>query len=486
MQDVQPPRQASQDASPERLAKCSTERARKLVGLEASKAIGVLPLAVIQHNGATVLAGAVRVGEIFAVAQAIQFRFGLRARLVEVESKVLDEAITISFKGDGVALEAAVNRIAECKQPQSVQVEREIGKLLWMPTDAGAAQVFAELVEHALARSASDITMTPRESGCEIRLKIDGDTHRWNGKKISNAFHQQIIRRAKVLSRMDPTITTIPQDGSFEGANGLRARISTLPSIHGENLVVRLVSSRVRTLDTLGLSAPTRERIERWLGANSGVIVFGGPTGSGKSASLYACMRELVERGLGVASIEDPVEQEVLGAVQSEVAIGGTFSTLVRAVLRQAPDVIAVGEVRDSETAIALVEAATTGHLVLCSVHGGSIRQILERFRRFGIDDSTLAIVLRGVVVQRLLPRLCAKCRVVDLALGGYREVGCVACQQSGYDGRVLVTESLEHSKAGSDAIVCEPPYFLSWNESLAQLVKDGIVSQRLAALVMW
>lgn len=482
MQDVESPRPISAESSPERLAKCSTERARSIVSLEAAKSIGLLPLAIIQHNGASVLAGAVRTGDVFTVTQAIQFRFGMRTKLVEVEHRVLDEAITISYKSDGLALDAAVGRVASIHE----QVTHANGKVIWMPTDAGAAQVFAELVEHAVARSASDIALTPRESGCEVRLKIDGEIHRWEGKKISKSFHQQLVRRAKVLSCMDPTITTIPQDGSFESSNGLRARVSTLPSIHGENLVVRLVSSRVRTLETLGFSALTRERFERWLASVNGVIVFAGPTGSGKSASLYACMRELVGRGFGVASVEDPVEQEVAGVVQSEVAIGGDFSKLVRAVLRQAPDVIAVGEVRDRDTTQALIEAATTGHLVMCSMHGGTMQQILARFRHFGIDDATLQIVLRGIVVQRLIPRLCAKCRVVDLALGGYREVGCAACQHTGYEGRVLVTESYDHPSIIKGEIRCEAPHYRSWDESIEQLVKDGVVSRRSAALVKW
>ncbi len=468
--------------SPERLAACSTAKSRAVVKLDAAQSIGLLPLALVEHNGESVLAGAVGVGGIASAAQAIRFRFGLRAKLVEVDSHVLNEAITIAYKGDGLAL---VRALSDSHSSEGRCSPSEPSKILWMPENAGAARVFSELVEHGVAKGASDIFLTPGEERCTVSFKVNGELHRWSGKPIARAFHAQLVRRAKVLSRLDPTITAIPQDGSFEGVGGLRARVSTLPTIHGENVVVRLVSGRVRDIDSLGLDAVSRERLERWISTLGGLVMFGGPTGAGKSASLYAVLGELVRRGIAVTTIEDPVEQRIVGANQSEVPVGKSFSTMIRAVLRQAPDVIAVGEVRDAETALALIEAATTGHLVLCSIHAGGMSQLVGRFNHFGVTDTLLCSVWRGALVQRLLPRLCGHCKVVDLSCGGYREVGCAACGRSGYDGRVLVVESYEHRHA-SPALELNAPHLLSFEQHLSELIRFGVISTKTAALVRW
>ena len=469
--------------SSQRLAACSTTRARALVPLELADALGLLPIALVQHNGVTVLAGAVSKGNLIAVEQAIRFKLGIKAKLVEVDTKLLHEGITIAYKSDGVALNSAM-LAAKCEAPRDSS--EASGKVMWMPTGAGAAQLFSELVEHAAAREASDIFLVPHEEYCEIRFKINGEFHRWNGKPISKALHLQLVRRAKVLARLDPTVTLIAQDGSFEGARGVRARLSALPTIHGENIVIRLISARVRELADLGLCIQTRERLERWISSANGLIVFGGPTGAGKSASLYAALLELSRRGLGVASVEDSVELEIKGVIQSQVSAGGSFSDLVRAVLRQAPDVIALGEVRDSATARALIEAATTGHLVLCSMHGGDLNEILARFAHFGINEQLLSLVLRGVIVQRLVPKLCSACRVVDLTYGGFREVGCQQCQHTGYEGRVLFAESYEHPRLLSDKIIKSAPHLLSWEQSLVEQIQAGLISRKSAAFMRW
>lgn len=468
--------------SPERLAACSTAKSRAVVKLDAAQSIGLLPLALVEHNGESILAGAVGVGAIASASQAIRFRFGLRAKLVEVDTHVLNEAITIAYKADGLAL---VGALSESNSSDAGNSRTEPSKILWMPENSGAARVFSELVEHGVARGASDIFLTPGEERCTVSFKVNGELHRWDGKPIARGFHAQLVRRAKVLSRLDPTVTAIPQDGSFEGAGGLRARVSTLPTIHGENVVVRLVSGRVRDIDSLGLDVVSRERLERWISTLGGLVVFGGPTGAGKSASLYAVLGELVRRGIAITTVEDPVEQRIVGANQSEVPPGKSFSTMIRAVLRQAPDVIAVGEVRDSETALALIEAATTGHLVLCSIHAGGMSQLISRFNHFGVTAALLCSVLRGALVQRLLPRLCGQCKVVDLSCGGYREVGCAACGRSGYDGRVLVVESYEH-RNGSPALELNTPYLITFDQHLQELVRFGVISTKTAALVRW
>ena len=283
------------------------------------------------------------------------------------------------------------------------------------PADAGYASRFVELVlAAARERAASDLHLQPTGEGLELRWRVDGVLVPLGTYPAGAAAN--VIARLKVLSGLLTYRSDVPQEGRIRGGPAdIELRVSTFPTLFGERAVVRLFGERLafRSLAELGLPLEINERLSRLLDETSGAILLCGPAGSGKTTTLYACLHELVGRPFGVRSIvsvEDPVEKAIPGVAQSQVnpAAGFDLGAALRSVLRQDPEVIMIGEIRDRDTAEVALEASLTGQLVLTSFHAGSACEALGRLLDMGIEPYILRSGLRAIIFQRLVRRLCS------------------------------------------------------------------------------
>lgn len=305
-------------------------------------------------------------------------------------------------------------------------------------SDAPVIRFVQDALRAAVERQASDIHLRPMRSGAEMLFRVQGELVQQSPPEPRQ--FASIISRLKILAGLDISERRLPQDGRIRAnvaGRPVDIRLSTMPHIHGEAAVLRLLSRElaVSGLSELGFSRDIQGQLENLFTAADGLILVTGPTGSGKSTTLHAALKQLIRPDLNVVTIEDPVEYRVDGAAQIQVdeKIGLTFPRVLRSLLRQDPDIILVGEIRDAETAKIAVQAALTGHLVLATLHTNSALAAVPRLVDMGVEPYLLGAVLRGVLAQRLVRRLCPHCA------GG----GCEHCNHSGTDGRVAIGELL-------------------------------------------
>ena len=314
--------------------------------------------------------------------------------------------------------------------------------------------------EGILARS-SDIHIEPEEGGVAVRYRIDGVLRQV--MKIPRQAGLPLISRIKIMSSLDIADRLRPQDGRARVAvNGqpIDLRVSTLPAQLGEKVVIRILDSRatVKSLDSLGLNTSEIEGIKRLLENHEGIILVTGPTGSGKTTTLYSCINLIKSEGVNIVTVEDPVEYRMQGIVQVQVQekAGLTFAAALRSILRQDPNVVLVGEIRDRETAQIAVQASLTGHLVLSTLHTNDAANAVTRLVDIGVEAYKIAAALRGVVAQRLMRRLCTTCKEVWMETPPdrlkrwipkgtplYRAAGCPDCAMTGYRSRFSIVEVL-------------------------------------------
>ncbi|MDR3618307.1 MAG: GspE/PulE family protein [Paludisphaera borealis] len=316
-----------------------------------------------------------------------------------------------------------------------------------------------QILEQALRNRASDIHLEPFEDGCKFRLRIDGVLHELPSP--SKTVFVMILSRLKVLAKMDIAEKRIPQDGAIAVKNvdkRVDLRVNTVPTVHGEKMVMRILDKEAIPLNLTDLGLDERQATDliEAIRAPHGLAMVTGPTGSGKSTTLYACLNMLNEPKHNICTVEDPVEYKFKGMNQVQVKsqVGLTFSSALRAFLRQDPDIIMVGEVRDQETAEICLRAALTGHFVLSTIHTNDALSAVTRLQDMGIEPFLLSCTLRVLEAQRLVRLLCPKCKEpfevgAELAerhnlIQGealYRPKGCIHCRRLGYKGRVGVFE---------------------------------------------
>jgi type IV pilus assembly protein PilB len=329
------------------------------------------------------------------------------------------------------------------------------------PSDANGriVRMVNQILEQALRNRASDIHLEPFEDGCKFRLRIDGVLHEL--PPPSRSVFIMIISRFKILAKMDIAEKRIPQDGAIAlrtGDKRIDLRVNTVPTVHGEKMVMRILDKGAIPLDLTGLGLDQRQVTDLIESIQSpyGLALVTGPTGSGKSTTLYSCLNQLNEPKHNICTVEDPVEYKFKGMNQVQVKsqVGLTFSSALRAFLRQDPDIIMVGEVRDQETAEICLRAALTGHFVLSTIHTNDALSAVTRLQDMGIEPFLLSCALRCLEAQRLVRRLCANCKepyevTKELAAQHgltegetlYRPKGCLQCRRLGYKGRVGVFE---------------------------------------------
>ena len=343
--------------------------------------------------------------------------------------------------------------------------------------DAGEApviQLVNQLLRRAVQAGASDLHVEPYEGGLRARMRVDGFLQPVLDR--DDVPVRRVISRLKVMAGLDIAETRLPQDGRIAlslGGRMIDTRVSSLPGNYGERIVLRILdrSAGLVPLSDLGLSEDQIALLERMSALPNGIILATGPTGSGKTTTLYSLLKLANRDERNIVTVEDPIEYDLPGISQSQInaEIGMTFAAGLRATLRQDPDVILVGEIRDGETASTAAQAALTGHLVFSSLHAnGSVGAVI-RLRDLGLDNFLIAATLRGVIAQRLLRRLCPDCRnshrpsqaeaayfaAHDLPLPEqiYDPVGCDACHGAGYQGRIGIFEMVEIGDALRAAI---------------------------------
>jgi general secretion pathway protein E len=292
----------------------------------------------------------------------------------------------------------------------------------------------------------SDVHFEPTARELEVRFRVDGVLQ--PAATLPRALAPNVIARLKVMAELLTYRVDIPQEGGIRPTDGAPAerRVSTFPTVHGEKAVVRVFNpaAGLLELDQLGLAPDVLATLEGLLWGRSGAVLLTGPSGSGKTTTIYACLRRLVaEGGRHIVTIEDPVERIIEGVSQSQARPGTEFDFArgLRSLLRQDPEAIMVGEIRDRETAAVAIEAALTGHLVFSTLHAGSACGVVGRLLEMGVEPYLLTSGVRGILNQRLLRRLCYTCRRVEG--GAWQPVGCTLCAGMGYRGRFLVAELL-------------------------------------------
>lgn len=333
--------------------------------------------------------------------------------------------------------------------------------LLDSADDAPAIRLINGIIAEAARQGVSDIHIEPYETGLIVRMRIDGVLR--ETLRMPPHVAPVLVSRIKVMARLDIAERRVPQDGRIGltlGGKLLDVRVSTLPSRAGERVVLRILDKENAgiSLDVLGMSGMTDEIFREALHEPNGIILVTGPTGSGKTTTLYAGLRELNDGSRNILTVEDPVEYAMEGVGQTQVnpKVGLTFAAGLRAILRQDPDVVMVGEIRDRETADIAVQASLTGHLVLSTVHTNDAVGAITRLRDMKIEPFLLASTLRAVIAQRLVRRLCQSCREpvqadksvcallgLDLGTVIYQAKGCADCSSSGYKGRIGVFECI-------------------------------------------
>lgn len=385
-------------------------------------------------------------------------RFG-RLTTVMLNEEQIELALRAAYaQADGTAARVAGEIEADLDLSRVMQETQAIEDLLDVEDDAPIIRMINALLTQAARDGASDIHIEPFEQTSIVRFRIDGTLR--DVVRPKKGLHAALVSRIKIMAQLDIAEKRLPQDGRITlkvGGKPLDVRVSTLPTGFGERAVLRLLdkeSGRL-TLTNLGMSETTTAAMDALIRQPHGIVLVTGPTGSGKTTTLYAALQRVDARSMNVMTVEDPIEYELTGVGQTQVnpKIDMTFARALRAILRQDPDVIMIGEIRDLETAQIAVQASLTGHLVLATLHTNDAVSAVTRLVDMGIEPFLLSSSLLGVLAQRLVRKLCVHCRRLDV-LGDapvYRAVGCTQCSHTGYQGRtgiyelLVVNEEIQH-----------------------------------------
>jgi len=429
-------------------------RARKLIPERIAREYGVFP---VRETDRVIFVATADPADM-AAEQAIGFAAGRRPTFLVASPDAIQDAIDHGYatQGDldallrasGAALDS-VNLVAD-SGPEAISLQEVEA--------APVVKLTNHILQDAVRAGASDIHIEPmREEGL-VRVRVDGVMRPRMTLPVS--VTSRVVSRIKVLGRLDIADRHRPQDGRARleiDGRVMDLRISTVPTRHTEKAVIRILDPRrsVRLTD-LQLDAEDSSRLRGLLAHRDGIVLVSGPTGSGKTTTLYAALRELADGDVNITTIEDPIEYELAGITQIQVdtKMGVTFASALRAILRQDPDVILVGEIRDAETAKTAVQAAMTGHLVLATVHANDAPSTVRRLLDLGVDSATVAGTLRGAIAQRLIRRVCATCHGTGVEGGA----ACGACTGSGMRGRVPVIEVLTVTAGVQSAISSNAP----------------------------
>ncbi|MGH1360041.1 MAG: type II secretion system ATPase GspE [Burkholderiaceae bacterium] len=401
--------------------------------------------------GTTSDAVEVWIGEATPPAALAELSRTLPLRLVTVrkEEDELRAAISKAYsQQEGSAAAVADEVASDLDLSRLMQDIPRIEDLLETEDDAPIIRMINALLTQASRDGASDIHIEPFESYSLVRFRVDGTLR--DVVRPRREIHAALISRIKIMAQLDIAEKRLPQDGRITlriGGRPVDVRVSTLPTGHGERAVLRLLDKEAGRLDLarLGLSKHHQEQFDTLIRAPHGIVLVTGPTGSGKSTTLYSAIGQLDVNMTNILTVEDPVEYDLDGVSQTQVnpRIDMTFAKALRSILRQDPDVIMIGEIRDLETAQIAVQSSLTGHLVLATLHTNDSASAITRLIDMGVEPFLLSSSLLGVLAQRLVRKLCEQCKEPDPLTGGWRAQGCPACGTTGFQGRTGVHELL-------------------------------------------
>jgi len=458
------------------------------LNLKFLKHAKVLPLA--QTNGT--LTVAMSDPADYYTIQGLQLATGLQIEPRLARERDVLEALETIYGGENAAGGASAET-ADTELEVFSDDEEDVNHLRDLASEAPVIRFVNLLISRAVEQRASDIHIEPFENELKVRYRIDGVLH--DVEAPARRLQAAIVSRVKIMSKLNIAERRLPQDGRIKlrlMGREIDLRVSTLPTLYGESVVLRILdrSSIVVTLGSLGFPEDTLAQFDRLITKPYGMILVTGPTGSGKTTTLYGALDKINSPDKKLITIEDPVEYQLFGVNQIHVKpqIGLTFANGLRSIVRQDPDVIMVGEIRDAETAEIAIQAALTGHLVFSTLHTNDAAGAVSRLLEMGVEDYLLASSLLGVLAQRLVRKVCEKCRrsaeitpTVQRELGGdgaaaeiYEGTGCEACAQTGYRGRSGIFELL---------LVNEVIRPLILKRSSADMLKDAAVQQGMRTL---
>ena len=415
----------------------------------------------------------------------------------DTAARILQDA-TAGFHSDRMALVRETDQGEEVLDLERLTGDEEMSPII---------KLVYTVVLNALERRASDIHIETRDSDVAVKYRIDGALYR-AADPIDIAHHQTIVQRIKVMSELDIAERRVPQDGRFRvmiRGRKIDFRVSIMPSIYGENVVIRILdkeqineSFRELNLDVVGFASQDLKRFRKYIAEPYGMVLVTGPTGSGKTTTLYAALNEIKNEEDKIITIEDPVEYQLQGITQIPVneKKGLTFARGLRSILRHDPDKIMVGEIRDSETAQIAIQSALTGHLVFTTVHANNVIDVIGRFLNMGVEPYNFVSSLNCVLAQRLVRILCSHCKRQhqptdeELTESGlnpdkyrtevfYRSVGCEVCNLTGYRGRTAIHELLNVTDHIREIIIERRP----GSEVRRSARAEGLTSLRESAI---
>ena len=444
-----------------------------------------------------------------------EVRKAVRKKVVPMvaTAAAVERSIQVLYGNEGAAKaieemkrEAAASQ--EVSVPDAAFVSNQLGDDTI--SNAPTIRLVNAIIERAITERASDIHLEPRENELQVRMRIDG-LMRYI-MTVPRDLQGSVISRIKIMSSLDIAEHRIPQDGRFNVKmkdKDIDLRVSTLPTVYGEKIVARLLDKSGQKLskDAIGLTGSDLQKYEHMLHCRSGVLLIVGPTGSGKSTTMYTMIDDLNKDEVNLVTLEDPVEYNVDGVNQVQIneKTGMTFANGLRAILRQDPDIIAVGEIRDGETADIAMRSAITGHVVLSTIHTNDAVGTIERLFDIGVEPYLVSSAMRGIISQRLVRRICPNCKeeyepsedeLLELGMPAksgmlfYRGKGCPNCFHTGYRGRTAVFEMLEITSkvramisrhANRDEIEAElkkpESGFVSLRKNALRLVLEGVTT---------
>jgi general secretion pathway protein E len=445
----------------------------------------VLPLS--QQNGTLTVAMADPAD--YYTIQGLQLATGLAIMPRLARERDVVEALDAAYGGNGNGGGEGTES-AEAELEFLSDDEEDVNHLRDLASEAPVIRLVNMLINRAVEQRSSDIHIEPFENELKVRYRIDGVLH--DVETPQRRLQAAIVSRIKIMAKLNIAERRLPQDGRIKlrlMGREIDLRVSTLPTLYGESVVLRILdrSSIIVSLDTLGFAEDTLEGFSRLITKPYGMVLVTGPTGSGKTTTLYGALDKINSPDKKIITIEDPVEYQLFGVNQIHVkpAIGLTFANGLRSIVRQDPDVIMVGEIRDAETAEIAIQAALTGHLVFSTLHTNDAAGAVSRLLEMGVEDYLLASSLLGVLAQRLVRRVCEKCRrAVTLAAGVAHEVGstgdvfegsgCEECSRTGYRGRAGIYELLVMSDAVRQLIL---------KRSSADVIRDAAVGEGMRTL---
>ena len=439
---------------------------------------------VLWHAGAP---GRSALGEVLR-------KYGVRA-VQPLDAAALAQRISAAYaQGESSAATVVSEVQNDADLSRMMQELPAVEDLLETSDDAPIIRMLNALLTQAARDGASDIHIEPYERHSSVRFRVDGTLR--EVVQPNRALHAALISRLKIMAELDISEKRLPQDGRISLRIGTRAvdvRVSTLPSAHGERAVLRLLdkSESKLSLESVGMTGDVLSRFQELIAQPHGIILVTGPTGSGKTTTLYASLGRIDTATTNVLTVEDPIEYELAGIGQTQVntKIDLTFAKALRAILRQDPDVIMIGEIRDFETAQIAIQASLTGHLVLATVHTNDAISSVTRLVDMGVEPFLLSSSLLGVLAQRLVRKLCPLCKTQDASdQRRWHPVGCPHCTGTGYKGRTGVYElmvaddkvrSLIHNRAAESQlfVAAEAAGLKSMREDGERLVSTGVTS---------